>query len=30
MQDLRAYSIQKGYEITLFYHEEDSYLISGP
>jgi predicted Zn-dependent protease len=27
MQDLRAYSIQKGYEITLFYHEEDSYLM---
>lgn len=27
LQDLRAYAHQKGYEITLSYHEEDSYLM---
>jgi predicted Zn-dependent protease len=27
MQELRAYALQKNYEITLFYHEEDSYLM---
>ena len=25
--DLRKYSLEKGYEVTLFYHEEDSYLM---
>jgi predicted Zn-dependent protease len=27
LQDLRSYALQKGYEITLAYHEEDSYLM---
>jgi len=27
LKDLRAYALQKGYEITLAYHEEDSYLM---
>ena len=27
LQDLRAYALNKGYEITLAYHEEDSYLM---
>lgn len=27
LRDLRAYALQKGYEITLVYHEEDSYLM---
>jgi len=27
LQDLRAYALEKGYEITLAYHEEDSYLM---
>ena len=27
LHDLRAYALQKGYEITLSYHEEDSYLM---
>lgn len=25
--DLRRYAVDKGYDITLFYHEEDSYLM---
>jgi PmbA protein len=25
--DLRRYAVKKGYEITVFYHEEDSYLM---
>jgi len=25
--DLRKYALDKGYEVTLFYHEEDSYLM---
>ena len=27
LRDLRAYALQKGYDISLFYHEEDSYLM---
>ena len=27
LKDLRAYALKKGYEITLAYHEEDSYLM---
>ncbi len=27
LQDLRRYALEKGYEIALFYHEEDSYLM---
>ena len=27
LSDLRAYAISKGYEVALFYHEEDSYLM---
>jgi predicted Zn-dependent protease len=27
LRDLRAYALQKGYEISLGYHEEDSYLM---
>lgn len=27
LKDLRAYALNKGYEITLAYHEEDSYLM---
>ena len=27
LSELRAYALMKGYEITLFYHEEDSYLM---
>ncbi len=27
LQDLRAYALDKGYEVTLSYHEEDSYLM---
>ena len=27
LQDLRAYALKKGYEVALFYHEEDSYLM---
>jgi predicted Zn-dependent protease len=27
LSDLRKYSLDKGYEVTLFYHEEDSYLM---
>ena len=27
LSDLRAYALEKGYEIDLFYHEEDSYLM---
>lgn len=27
LKELRAYALQKGYEITLDYHEEDSYLM---
>jgi len=27
LRDLRAYALEKGYEISLFYHEEDSYLM---
>ncbi|MGE5223778.1 MAG: metallopeptidase TldD-related protein [Omnitrophica WOR_2 bacterium] len=27
LNDLRAYALQKGYEVSLFYHEEDSYLM---
>jgi predicted Zn-dependent protease len=27
LQELRAYALEKGYEVTLFYHEEDSYLM---
>lgn len=27
LQDLRAYALNKGYEVTLAYHEEDSYLM---
>ena len=27
LQDLRHYALGKGYEIELFYHEEDSYLM---
>ena len=27
LTDLRKYALDKGYEVTLFYHEEDSYLM---
>ena len=27
LSDLRAYALAKGYEVELFYHEEDSYLM---
>jgi predicted Zn-dependent protease len=27
LKDLRKYSLDKGYEVSLFYHEEDSYLM---
>lgn len=27
LSDLRAYTLGKGYEVSLFYHEEDSYLM---
>jgi PmbA protein len=27
LRDLRNYALDKGYEVTLFYHEEDSYLM---
>jgi PmbA protein len=27
LQDLRQYALRKGYEVDLFYHEEDSYLM---
>jgi PmbA protein len=27
LRDLRAYAIEKGYEVALFYREEDSYLM---
>ena len=27
LSDLRAYALRKGYEVVLFYHEEDSYLM---
>jgi predicted Zn-dependent protease len=27
LSDLRQYALQKGYEVDLFYHEEDSYLM---
>ncbi|HEX7620168.1 MAG TPA: metallopeptidase TldD-related protein [Anaerolineales bacterium] len=27
LRDLRKYALDKGYEVTLFYHEEDSYLM---
>lgn len=27
LKALRAYALEKGYEISLFYHEEDSYLM---
>jgi predicted Zn-dependent protease len=27
LSDLRKYALGKGYEVTLFYHEEDSYLM---
>jgi len=27
LQDLRKYALDKGYEVSLFYHEEDSYLM---
>ncbi|HEX7542312.1 MAG TPA: hypothetical protein VF352_09295, partial [Anaerolineales bacterium] len=27
LKDLRKYALDKGYEVTLFYHEEDSYLM---
>ena len=27
LQELRTYALEKGYEVTLFYHEEDSYLM---
>jgi len=27
LQDLRQYALGKGYEVELFYHEEDSYLM---
>jgi PmbA protein len=27
LQDLRQYALQKGFDIELFYHEEDSYLM---
>jgi PmbA protein len=27
LKDLRKYALDKGYEVTIFYHEEDSYLM---
>ncbi len=27
LRDLRSYALKKGYEVTIFYHEEDSYLM---
>ena len=27
LSELRTYALKKGYEVTLFYHEEDSYLM---
>ncbi len=27
LSDLRSYAVSKGYEVALFYHEEDSYLM---
>lgn len=27
LSELRLYALKKGYEVTLFYHEEDSYLM---
>jgi predicted Zn-dependent protease len=27
LRELRKYALDKGYEVTLFYHEEDSYLM---
>lgn len=27
LRELRNYALEKGYEVTLFYHEEDSYLM---
>ena len=27
LQDLRRYALGKGFEVDLFYHEEDSYLM---
>lgn len=27
LKDLRAYALEKGYEVSIFYHEEDSYLV---
>jgi PmbA protein len=27
LKDLRKYSLDKGYDVSLFYHEEDSYLM---
>jgi hypothetical protein len=27
LKELRAYTLEKGYEIAVFYHEEDSYLM---
>jgi predicted Zn-dependent protease len=27
LKDLRTYALQKGYEVSLYYHEEDSYLM---
>ena len=27
LKELRKYALDKGYEVTLFYHEEDSYLM---
>jgi PmbA protein len=27
LSDLRAYALEKGYQVSLFYHEEDSYLM---
>jgi len=27
LQELRTYALEKGYEVALFYHEEDSYLM---
>jgi PmbA protein len=27
LRDLRKYALDKGYEVTVFYHEEDSYLM---
>lgn len=27
LKELRLYALEKGYEVSLFYHEEDSYLV---